>query len=163
MNCQTSQEQLLRAQDGLLPQQQQPGLDAHLSACPACREFQASLEQVAAGIKNEAASVPVPEFDETWKNIQSRLHTPEATKPISKRVAPIIWITAPLAAAAALVFAFLPGQSTSEFPSLSVSETSITQVDYVETDDPNATTMVYVDKQSGWLVVWADDSAVTNG
>jgi hypothetical protein len=33
----------------------------------------------------------------------------------------------------------------------------IAGADYVEAGDPNASTMVYVDKESGWLVVWATD------
>ena len=36
--------------------------------------------------------------------------------------------------------------------------------DFVEAGDPNASTMVYVDKDSGWLVVWATDvDAQTRG
>jgi hypothetical protein len=30
--------------------------------------------------------------------------------------------------------------------------------DYVEAGNPAASTMVYVDKESGWLVVWAADA-----
>ena len=33
----------------------------------------------------------------------------------------------------------------------------IAGADYVEAGNPNASTMVYVDKESGWLVVWATD------
>lgn len=36
----------------------------------------------------------------------------------------------------------------------------IAGADYVESGDPNASTMVYVDKESGWLVVWATDMDV---
>jgi len=37
----------------------------------------------------------------------------------------------------------------------------IAGADYVEAGDPNASTMVYVDKESGWLVVWATDMDAT--
>jgi len=33
----------------------------------------------------------------------------------------------------------------------------IAGADYVEAGNPNASTMVYVDKESGWLVVWVTD------
>ena len=163
MNCLASQKQLLRAQDEALHDQQHSTLAAHLSSCPQCSEFEASLRQISADIKNEAASVPVPDADETWQGIQSRLQPTGESETTSKRFAPLIWITAPLAAAAAFAFAFLPSHSTSDFDSVAMSEASATQVDYVETDNPNATTMVYVDNQSGWLVVWTDDTSVTNG
>ena len=33
-------------------------------------------------------------------------------------------------------------------------------LDFVEAGDTSASTMVYVDKDSGWLVVWATDGEV---
>ncbi|MEN9403282.1 MAG: hypothetical protein RL091_1985, partial [Verrucomicrobiota bacterium] len=34
-------------------------------------------------------------------------------------------------------------------------EVAVARAEYVEAGDVNASTMVYVDKESGWLVVWA--------
>ena len=39
-----------------------------------------------------------------------------------------------------------------------VATAEVARADYVEAGDTNASTMVYVDKDSGWLVVWASDA-----
>ncbi len=77
----------------------------------------------------------------------------EVTKPAKKRrLAPIIWFSTPLAAAAALTIAYLgfrPSDTEPVSPPAGSAE---------------ASTMAYVDKESGWLVVWASDTeAKTKG
>ena len=37
-------------------------------------------------------------------------------------------------------------------------DTAAAHVDYVIPGDPAASTMVYVDQDSGWLVVWAESA-----
>ena len=80
-----------------------------------------------------------------------------------------MWMSHPfrlLAAAAALALIFVtPSQTTTATNDLEArSDSGITHVDYVESGDPNASTMVYVDQDSGWLVVWTSNSrAITNG
>ena len=93
-----------------------------------------------------------------WGDISAQLNSPEqqSTKPRK-----IIWLAAPLAAAAALLFAFLPQQNNDT--TSAIAGNTIVQVDYVEIEDPDSTAMVYVDKESGWLVVWADDPSVNRG
>jgi hypothetical protein len=67
----------------------------------------------------------------------------------------VFWLGLPLAAAAAVAFVFLN-------PQTSAPETA--RAEFVETGETAGSTMVYVDKESGWLVVWAaEPSREQNG
>ncbi len=161
MNCSTAQDQLLRAADGGLTAAQQTALNAHVETCASCRQYAESIDALPELLLQEMESVPVPDADEMWNDLSSKLGVPDEQPAKSRQIAPIIWLAAPLAAAAALLFAFLPQQNFETTPASKGN--TIVQVDYVEIEDPDSTAMVYVDKESGWLVVWADDPAVTNG
>jgi len=189
MTCRDIESLILTERDGALTPAERAALSEHIAACPACRELRtqlaASLEAYRAGV----ASVPVPEVDAAWRDLQAKIHAPVRSKKKSP-LAPVIWFGAPLAAAAAVAFAFIlgGGSPASRLPSpvsqdiASVSATPapvsslpppvshpydpsiIAGADFVEAGDPNASTMVYVDKESGWLVVWATDiSTPTSG
>jgi len=119
------------------------------------------LNTIPALLKQDAESVSVPNADELWRDISAQLNTPDLHTTKSRKFAPIIWLTAPLAAAAALLFAFLPQENQEVAPVIDGS--NIVQVEYVEIEDPESTAMVYVDKESGWLVVWADGPSVNSG
>ncbi len=157
MNCHSVQDQLTRAADGATPASDQAAIAAHLSACSECQRFAETLRRLPDWIAEEVASHPVPDAEEMWREVQAQIQTP----PKPRKVAPIVWLTAPLAAAAALVFAFLPQRNAPD--SSVIADNQIVQVDYVEVEDPDATAMVYVDNESGWLVVWADDPAANRG
>jgi hypothetical protein len=112
------------------------------------------------------AAIPVPKADEAWRDLRSQLQQPARKRPM----APIIWFGAPVAAAAALAIAFFitrpaPSEPSGELALTPVYDSSIIAgADYVEAGDPDASVMVFVDKESGWLVVWATDAdAKTSG
>ena len=84
---------------------------------------------------------------ETQPGLKSWYVPNETAKPARKRpLAPLIWFSAPLAAAAAALaigfFAFRPAAPQAS----------------VESGDASVSTIAYVDKDSGWLVVWAADA-----
>lgn len=85
--------------------------------------------------------------------MQGRLSAPPL--PRKRTLAPVLWLGAPLAAAAAVMLAWIGGGQVSP----TARETTVTHVDYVITGNPAASTMVYVDQDSGWLVVWASAPA----
>jgi hypothetical protein len=64
------------------------------------------------------------------------------------------WAAAPVAAAAALAVAvwFKP-------PALAPADPAIARAVFVEPGDARATTLVYVDEPTGWLIVWAAPAA----
>lgn len=110
--------------------------------------------------QNDAAQVIVPDANEVWRELQSRLAQPD-TKPLKKRpLAPVIWFgTSLAAAAAALTLAYLGTFTSGSHPApLTTPTGQVAQADYVEAGNQNATTMVFSDQESGWLVVWATET-----
>jgi len=161
MNCRDIEPLLLAERDGVLTSKQHAELATHVAGCPACRRERAIYGEAVTFLKTDAANVAVPDADKEWRTIRAQLHG-ERTKPAKKRpFTPVIWFSATLAAAAALAFAFVVTKPpVPQAPSLTPQApvTEIARADFVEAGDTNASTMVYVDKDSGWLVVWATDT-----
>ena len=186
MTCHDSESLILAERDGALTKEQGAALSDHVAACPSCRKLRADLATALDTFKAGVASVRVPDADEAWPDLQSRLH--EKARPAKKSpLAPIIWFSAPMAAAAAIALMLFNGrapvptalppppppvaQAASRAPqalSAAVRDANaeailaeVARAEYVEAGDVNASTMVYVDKESGWLVVWATDASDT--
>lgn len=152
MSCRDTQHLLDLAHDGALPETKRAELAQHLASCPDCRRYQAQLAHVQTAVRTAATAIELPDVNEEIRRVQARLVAPTSRR--KRRVlAPVLWLGAPLAAAAALAVVFFNGSQTA--PSNSPIGESQTQVDYVVPGDPAASTMVYVDQDSGWLVVWA--------
>jgi predicted anti-sigma-YlaC factor YlaD len=146
MNCSEAESLLPAGPSGGLSAVQHTALAEHLAACPACRQTQAALSDLIGTWRNEAASVSVPPAAETWTQVRARRYHLRRTQ----RANPIFWLGLPLSAAATVAFVFLT-------PETVAPETA--RAEFVETGDAAGSTMVYVDKESGWLVVWAVDTA----
>ena len=156
MNCRDIEPLLLAERDGMLTTDQHTALDRHVATCPACQQMRARLAEALTAFRADAANVAVPDVDEEWRKLRAQLHNGSA-KPAKKRpLAPVIWFGSSLAAAAALTIAFLsrPPKPAEVF---SPDHDVIAEAEFVEAGDINASMMVYVDKESGWLVVWATD------
>ncbi|HKB57568.1 MAG TPA: zf-HC2 domain-containing protein [Lacunisphaera sp.] len=158
MNCRDNETQLLAERDGGLTSGQRATLERHVATCPACRQLRARLAEALGAFQADAANVAVPDANEAWRDLRAQLHD-EAAKPVKKRpLAPIIWFSIPLAATAALTLAWLGLRSPSAEPFAPAAPAAeVARADFVEAGDASASTMVYVDKDSGWLVVWATD------
>jgi hypothetical protein len=163
MNCRDIEPLLLAERDGVLTSRQHAELATHVAGCPVCRQARLNYGDAVTFLKTDTANVVVPDADKEWNTIRALLPAPNA-KPTKKRpLAPVIWFGAPLAAAAALAIAFFVTRpSGSHAPDLTpqASRTEVARADFVEAGDANASTLVYVDKDSGWLVVWAADGEV---
>jgi len=198
MNCRGIESLILAERDGALTPAERAALSDHVATCPACRQLRTQLATSLEAYKAGAASVRVPDVDAAWRDLQAEIHAP-ARRAKKRPLAPVIWFSAPLvAAAAALALVFLVGgspfgrQAVQELPvgiaavadvppppppppayappppppAIPMYDPSIIAgADFVEAGDPNASTVVYVDKESGWLVVWATDvdAAPTRG
>ncbi len=184
MNCRDIESLILAERDGALTPTERAALSDHVATCPACARLRTDLAAALDAFKASSAAVRVPDVDEAWRDLRAKLHGP--AKPAKKRpLAPVIWFGAPLvAAAAAVAFVFLVNSAPKPLGEIPVSVASVASLpppppppppyedpsliagaDFVEVGDPNASTMVYVDKDSGWLVVWATDvtDAPTSG
>lgn len=170
MNCRDNESLILAERDGALTKDQLAVLSDHVATCPACAKLRADLASALATYQNGLSGVAAPDPDEAWHELQNQLAAPERRE--GKRpLAPVIWFGASLAAAAAFAFAFLFTRPTSppaaDETLLAIAPppppplhdpSFIAGADYVEAGDPDASIMVFVDKESGWLVVWAAGS-----
>ncbi|MFZ5494987.1 MAG: hypothetical protein ACOZE5_06575 [Verrucomicrobiota bacterium] len=173
MNCRDSESLILTERDGVLTIDQLAALSDHVAACPACRKLRTDLTAALDTYKTGVGAVAPPDADETWRELQGRLHEPTRREK-QRPLAPVAWFGAPLAAAAALAFAFFTTRPTTPEPPATGEiapptpplhdPSIIAGADYVEAGDPDASVMVFVDKESGWLVVWATSpSDATSG
>lgn len=163
MNCRDIEPLLLAERDGVLTSKQHAELAEHVAGCPACRRARLNYGDAVTFLKTDAANVAVPDADKEWRAIRAQIQDGAAKPGRKSPLAPVIWFTAPFAAAAALAFAFFVTRSPiPQTPDLipQAPATEVARADFVEAGDANASTMVYVDKDSGWLVVWATDGEV---
>ena len=151
MNCRDVESLLLAEMDGVLTNDQHAALASHVAECPACRQMRSALVLGLDGLRAEAATVAVPNAEDEWQALRTRLHAVVAKPTEKRKLAPVIWLGTPLAAVAAIAIAFFVEVPVPPSP-------EIARADFVETTDTNTATMVYVDKESGWLVVWAADN-----
>ena len=129
-----------------------------MTKAPTIEDLFAVVSAVSFG--QSTARVPVPDVDVEWQKLRAQLPAGKKTSARKRPLAPVIWFGTSMAAAAALALAYF-GQQSPVAPQIqSVANAPVAEAvgaEYVEAGDANASTMVYVDKDSGWLVVWATD------
>lgn len=178
MNCRDSESLILAERDGALTKPQLAALSNHVAICPACAKFRADLAIALRAYESGLAAVPAPDADEAWRELQNRLNHGADRREKKRPLAPVIWFSASLAAAAAFALALLITRPASPPPAAEETRLAIAPppppplhdpsfiagADYVEAGDPEASVVVFVDKESGWLVVWASAAdAATSG
>lgn len=169
MNCRSAQSLLLTENDGVLTPAQHAELASHLASCTACRAYRAELAAALETLRADVQAAPLPDIDAEWRAVQAKIDAARgasAPRREKRRLAPVVWISAPLAAAAAVALTLFVGRPvpSDELANASGAEFAA-RVDYVDVADPSATPIVYSDKESGWLVVWAEsaDTGHTSG
>jgi len=148
MNCRDCERLLLR-EGAELSDAEAAAAARHVQDCPHCRELQSSLTAAIGEWKAET-SAQEPDAAAAWRALRPRL-TARRRQP--RRLAPLLCLTAPLAAAAALALLVYPPKPAERDRGIEAAH-----ADFVEAGNPAASTMVYVDNDSGWLVVWAADT-----
>jgi ferric-dicitrate binding protein FerR (iron transport regulator) len=138
--------------DGALGAAERAELDQVLRESPEARALRAELEAALTAFRRDAEGVRAPDADEAWPAVQARLDRPAARR----RAAPVAWFALPLAAAAAVAVAFLGLRPMPTGVPADPEAGVHAQADFVELADASATPVVFVDKESGWLVVWAE-------
>ncbi|MDP1579347.1 MAG: zf-HC2 domain-containing protein [Candidatus Didemnitutus sp.] len=156
MKCRIAIPLLSAERDAALPGSQARELAQHLAECASCRQAQLDLPRAMAEFRDEVAAVPVPDAAGEWRLLQARLRELRQPAPRATQKVVWAWLAAPLAAAAALAIAFLVGRTPPlESQVVPLAGESFARVDFIEVADASATPLVYVDRESGWLVVWA--------
>ena len=187
MTCRDIEPLIMAERDGALTPTERAALSDHIATCPACTELRTQLAASLEAYRAAAAGTRVPDVDAAWRELQATIHAPGGGAKKRPRSPVIWFATPLAAAAAvAFAFLATrpsPGPAPAPMAAMAVSEISlppppppppvpafvppplstpydpsiIAGADYVEAGNPNAATMVYVDKESGWLVVWVTD------
>ena len=148
MNCPSAQRLLSAERDGALARPERADLAVHVAGCAECRRFQAEWGETQANLKVAATRVVVPDEERAWQDIHREIRA-------TRRTAARAWWhlgrwVLPLGAAAALAAVALlrPSWTDENGPP------AVARAEFVEVPG-DASSVVYVDDQSGWLVVWA--------
>lgn len=184
MNCRHAQDELLAPRDTPLGVAGSSALQAHLSECAECRALQQQLLHATAAWLETDAQIKVPDAQSEWHAVRRRSRRAKANSLSSaygwwQRA---LQVAAPLTAVAAIAFVLWEIRQDSPeasiehpTPATSIAATEVTaiaptedpwaefadhfayasNVEYVETENEDASPFVYVDDESGWLIVWA--------
>lgn len=169
MICRDAQPLLSAERDGALTPTERAVLDEHVSCCAACRQDRAALAAAAQSWRAQSAAVSIPDPGVEWHALRQRLRTGDEKSTTtassrSRRSPSLAWFAAPLGAAAALALAATFFFSPSPSPvTLAQNAASSAQATSVELPGESSSAMVYVDQESGWLVVWAVDDRTPRG
>lgn len=152
MNCEQARKALSRDLDGALDSSAQVRLQAHISTCAACRAAEASWRE--AGRLLRAQPVEAPPAEVMWSDVRRAIRQlPRRDEPTAPFIgwrlnwaAGIVAALFLLVAAVAVLRLVMPAHPV---PSLASSA-----VEWVESGDPNASTMVYEDADEGVVVIW---------
>lgn len=151
MNCAEAEQKLSALLDDEISESDRLQIQEHLAACAACREQLEEWREYGSLLR----ASPVPEsVDSTgaWAEIRERIEEERSsTRSSIPGGGNLVWTGA---AAALLVFStgvyFWISNRTDE----QEIEYGITSVEYVETEIPDATPVVYVDSETGLTIIW---------
>lgn len=156
--CTATQELLVREPEGDLDAAALVRLEEHVTGCGACRQRRAVLRAVRVQLRATAQATATPAPAEVWRELRSRLDdvAPARVPGAGARTGglgwrPLAWAGSLAVAAAAVLFVGRPRLPSGDVASMPTAEA---RADYVQATD-NAATLVYVDQESGWLIVWA--------
>ena len=162
MNCKQAEILLSRSLDGELESaDEQTLLKEHLESCPSCRNIEVWWKDY--GQYMRESEVPAPQSAMVaWRTIHREIREEESRDAGEFQVKPkSVWYWgAPTAIAALFVlfaglyFALPTAKETPE----SLASGTKTKIEFLETDIPGASTMVYVDQDSGLTVLWVVES-----
>jgi len=150
---------LVAEPDGTLSAAELARLETHVAGCPDCRRQRALLRATPVALRIATSTFSVPSVPAEWSELRARLlGEPGGTATHRRQRRPWFAWSLPIAAVgAAAAFAILaffrePGGSPLPLP-------AVAHADFFQAENV-ASTLVYVDQESGWLIVWADP--VTN-
>ena len=165
MKCQEAHSLIAAERDETVASREPAQLEAHLAGCDACRRIRLDLAAALESWRAGTAQVAAPSVEQEWLAVRRRLRG--ATQPGDEtarrtRHTTFAWFALPLAVAAAMAFALFFPRSAGDGSAAAAHSPAIARADSIEVPGGRASTMVFVDDKSGWLIVWASD-AVADG
>lgn len=164
MNCRTALQHIASERDTGLDAGSRAGLEAHVAACDSCRRARANLAAALESWRSESTRVAIPDPEREWQAVRRRIRSaPEAHREHASPRAWFnpAWLAVPAAAALVAFTFFRPNAGPEEIPGGRTATTA--RVEAVEAPGGNASTMVFIDDKSGWLIVWATDTSGRSG
>lgn len=156
MNCRDAERLIFAERDGALDETQRAALATHLAGCPHCGRVRALLAEAADSWRAAGARVAAPDTGAEWRALRHRMRSVPGGSPVSPRRWPApAWLGIPLGAAAALALLFTAGPTWFGGRGETGPGQAIARAEYVELAGDEVSAVVYVDEESGWLVVWA--------
>lgn len=151
MNCRNAENLLHAERDRVLTPEEAADLERHLGACAACQRTRVLLAESAQAWKERSSAAAAPDSLVEWQAVRRRLRSGERVRHFRDWRRPA-WVCGGLAAAgAALAFALLPVIRDRGDPRRQI----MPRAEFVEFADADATPVVYLDAETGWLVVWS--------
>ena len=172
MNCQDAESQIFAARDAPLGAADAASLEQHLAECPHCRRVSEGLTAAADAWQQAEQKIAVPDAQQEWHAVRRRIRngpTTESAKDGLPSWPRLLRFALPLAGACAIAISLSTRLAE---PVAAPLESSVAQADwsyfddhftlyaqaeYVETENEYISPFVYVDEESGWLIVWASD------
>jgi len=143
--------------DGELSPRRKAVLKAHIAGCVSCQEAERLWREV--GDQFRAQELPVSQSpDAAWADVRRAIRNTEPDVSVEE-VGPVwgrrmVWAMAAIAIVAVGVLSLYLSVKPGGIHPVSVAESGGTTVEWVETDLPGATPMVYEDEETGWTVIW---------
>ena len=166
MNCREAQTQIFAARDGAPDESPRAALEGHVAHCAACRQIRDNLTAAFGAWRTDSARATVPDAEREWHAVRRRIRGGAEAASVSTRPRRSIfaWLPVTLGAAAAVAIALMVvvQQGTSESRTGFGSKVTA-RADSVEAPGNEASTMVFVDDKSGWVIVQASDTAPKSG
>lgn len=161
MNCHKAHQFLFAEPDGVVPPGRQIALQAHLEECSVCRKARSSVTDSMASWRTSIAAVDTPDVEKAWQDIRRATRRGQPTQAVGT-LNSFRWV-APLGIAAGLALvASVTPRWQNNAQAAPTAQREVAHADFV--DVPNdASSMVYVDDQSGWLVVWSYSESQPSG
>jgi hypothetical protein len=153
MNCHEAEQQIFEERDGALGADEVAALSAHVAHCATCRQTRDNLAAAMESWRVNTGTAAVPDADREWQAVRRRKRNGVDLNPKraeTRRHNVIPWLAVPLAAAAAIAFSFFASPDSPRTPAPAPAT-----ADLAAPPTGDASTVVFVDEKSGWLVVWA--------
>lgn len=161
MNRQHAEQWLSQALDGELSPRRQRKLEAYLAAHPELRQRETEWRAIGAQLH---AQLPAPAHtsEAAWQDVQRAIRLQQAGKqavePSSEAAAGIWLYLRRMGVGAGIVLVALGAwiwlRAPVPGPAATIAEADRTEVEWVETDLPDAMSMVYEDTETGITVIW---------
>ncbi|MBL9205758.1 MAG: zf-HC2 domain-containing protein [Opitutaceae bacterium] len=149
--CRTFADLLLAELDGALSPAELVRIESHVSTCAECHRQRALLAATRSTLRQVAADIPTPDANREWTRLQQRIHNAKSERRRSSLLRRGLTWGLPIAAAALVAVSV----SLVHSPVARLNGLASASADFVQAEG-TASTLVYVDQESGWLIVWAD-------